>query len=111
MKITVAIPLYEAARWQDRVSENIANNVNVVGRRPVQVFRAKRERVFDRWVGVNSHQAQSKLGTRLLVTGDRPPHDMFLSHNDLLHVSGLPPNVTLEDLSKFFQPFVLGDEL
>ena len=79
--------------------------MNVVGQKPVQVFRAKRERVFDRWGGVNSNKAQSKLGTRLLVTGDMPPQDMFLSHNDLLHVSGLPPNVTLEELSKVFQPF------
>ncbi len=87
-------------------SSNIANNVAVgVGKRPIQVLRAKRERVFDKWTGVNKSIGVSKLGTRLFVTGDVPPHEMYLSHNDTLHISGLPPSVTLHDLAIFFQPF------
>lgn len=84
-------------------SKNVANNANVgVGERPIQVLRAKRERLFSKWVG---SYAQSKLGPRLIVTGEVPPHEMFLSHNDMLHISGLPPNVKLSDLATFFQPF------
>jgi len=87
-------------------SKNIANNASVgVGKRAVQVLRAKRERVFHKWVGVNRAFGQSKLGNRLFVTGDVPPHEMYLSHNDMLHLSGLPPNFTLDDLAVFFQPF------
>lgn len=87
-------------------SSNIANNVAVgVGKCPIQVLRAKRERVFDKWTGVNKSIGASKLGTRLFVTGDVPPHEMYLSHNDTLHISGLPPSVTLHDLATFFQPF------
>ncbi len=86
-------------------SKSVQNNVKVAGQRPVQVLRAKRERVFDGWTGPGRRFGQSKLGERLLVTGDVPPNEMFLSHNDLLHISGLPPNVTLTDLATFFQPF------
>ena len=87
-------------------SSNIANNAAVgIGTRPIQVLRAKRERVFDQWVGVNRAFGASKLGKRLFVTGDIPPHEMHLSHNDMLHISGLPPTVTLDDLAAFFQPF------
>ena len=87
-------------------SSNIANNAAVgIGKRSVQVLRAKRERVFDQWVGVNRAFGASKLGKRLFVTGDIPPHEMHLSHNDMLHISGLPPTVTLDDLAAFFQPF------
>lgn len=85
---------------------NIANNAVVgIGKRSIQVLRAKRERVFDQWVGVNRAFGASKLGKGLFVTGDVPTHEMYLSHNDTLHISGLPPTVTLDDLAAFFQPF------
>lgn len=87
-------------------STNIANNASVVGRkRSVQVLRAKCERVFDGWQGGTRKFAASKLGNRLVVTGDVPPNEMYLSHNDTLHISGLSPNVTLDDIALFFQPF------
>lgn len=87
-------------------SSNIVNNVVIgVGKSSIQVFRAKRERVFDNWVGDNRSFAASKLGKRLFVTGDVPPHEMYLSHHDLLHISGLPPTVTLDNLASFFQPY------
>ncbi|KAL7442045.1 hypothetical protein ACHAXM_011272 [Skeletonema potamos] len=86
-------------------AKRILNNAKVAGQRPVQVLRAKRERVFDGWTGPGRRFGQSKLGERLLVTGDVPPNEMYLSHNDMLHISGLPPNVTLTDLATFFQPF------
>jgi hypothetical protein len=87
-------------------SSNIANNAAVgIGTRPIQVLRAKRERVFDQWVGVNRDFGASKLGKRLFVTGDVPPHEMYLSHHDMLHISGLPPTITLDDLASFFQPY------
>lgn len=87
-------------------ASGIANNAAVLGQRSIQVFRAKRERVFDGWDSSYLRQyAASKLGNRLFVTGDVPPQDLFLSHNDLMHISGLPPTVTLQDLATFFQPF------
>ncbi|KAL7517083.1 hypothetical protein ACHAWX_002032 [Stephanocyclus meneghinianus] len=86
-------------------SNGIANNAAILGQRSIQVFRAKRERVFDGWTGFLRSYGKSKLGNRLIVTGEVPPHDLFLSHHDLMHISGLPPNVTLDDLANFFQPF------
>lgn len=86
-------------------SKNIINNISIVGKRSAQVLRAKRERVFDGWSGVNRSRGKSKLGDRLIVTGDVPPQEMHLSHHATLHLSGLPPNVTLDDLAVFFQPF------
>jgi len=83
-------------------SANIRNNTALVGKRSVQVRRAKRERVFAGWV--SRLRAGSKLSTRLLVTGDVPPQEMYLSHHDTLHIAGLPPHVTLDDLALFFQP-------
>jgi hypothetical protein len=87
-------------------AKGILNNAKVAGQRPVQVLRAKRERVFDGWTGPGRRFGQSKLGDRLLVTGDVPPNEMYLSHNDMLHISGLPPNVTLTDLATFSNHFV-----
>ena len=86
-------------------SRNIASNASEVGKRSIQVLRAKRERVFAGWIGTHRTFAGSKLGARLIVTGDVPPNDMFLSHHDMLHISGLPSDVTLDDLAVFFQPF------
>jgi len=87
-------------------STNVGGNAAKLGVRPVRVFRAKRERVFNKWTGVlGGHTAESKLGHRLGITGDTPPNDLFLSHHDTLHVTGLPPDVTLRDLGTFFQPF------
>jgi len=89
-------------------SKNIVHNASVVGETSIRVLRAKRERVFAGWVGKLRSYAASKLGHRLLVTGDVPPHEMFLSHHDMMHISGLPPGVTLDDLALFFQPFSAG---
>jgi hypothetical protein len=86
-------------------STNIANNAAVVGKRSAQVLRAKRERVFDGWTGPNRRFGKSKLSSRLFVTGDVPPEELFLSHHNVLHISGLPSTVTLTDLATFFQPF------
>jgi hypothetical protein len=83
----------------------IANNAAVLGQRSVQVLRAKRERVFDGWTGFLRSYGKSKLGKRLIVTGEVPPHDLFLSHHALMHISGLPPTITLDELATFFQPF------
>eukprot|EP00956_Cyclotella_meneghiniana_P035390 scaffold114357_cov81-Cyclotella_meneghiniana.AAC.6 len=86
-------------------ASGIATNATLLGQRSIQVLRAKRERIFDGWTGVRREYGQSKLGNRLFVTGDVPPQDLFLSHNDMMHISGLPPSVTLNDLATFFQPF------
>lgn len=86
-------------------SNNIATNAAAVGKRSAQVLRAKRERVFNGWESSHRTYASSKLGPRLIVTGDVPPVEMYLSHHDTMHVSGLPPHVTLEDLASFFRPF------
>ena len=86
-------------------SKNARGNAARIGVRHPRVMRAKRERVFDRWAGVHGSRALSKLGPRLLVTGDLPPNEMYLSHHSMLHVSGLPPDVSLKDLARFFQPY------
>ena len=86
-------------------SKNAKSNAATIGVRHPRVMRAKRERVFDKWAGVHGSRSLSKLGPKLLVTGDLPPNEMYLSHHSMLHVSGLPADVSLKDLAAFFQPY------
>lgn len=78
-----------------------------IGRNYVRLFPAKREMVWDGWYGPGRGLPSWKMGEKLQVRGDVPTSKFFLSHYDCLHVRGIPPHVTGEDISVFFQPHSL----
>lgn len=48
-----------------------------------------------------------KIVDRLLVVGDTPSSDFFLSHSGVLHLTNVPANVTKTEISAYFQPYCL----
>lgn len=105
---TTALVRFSTPDLADAVlnSSEVADRATALGKRPLRILRAKRERLFAGYTGPNNCHETQKLGKRLVVRGiDVPPMDLFLSHHDVVRVSGLHADTTLDDLAEFFQPY------
>ena len=72
----------------------------------VKVFPAKRSKVRDGYAGPNRSRPMYKHSdNQMVVAGEVPTSQFFLSHSDVIHLRNLSPAVTKKDLSAFFQPF------
>jgi hypothetical protein len=76
-------------------------------RAKLTILKAVRERVFDKYDGVNKWKLVKKKGHRLLVEGDVPSDEFFRSHYNVVHLSNLSPNITKKDITDFFQKYSL----
>jgi len=84
--------------WEERLED--------VGLYPVRFFRARRELIHAGFTGPVKDDEVRVMGPRLIVDGDMPSKDFFLSHPRCLHVRNLDPvSTTPEMLTELFQPY------
>lgn len=71
----------------------------------LNVFATQRDTEFDDFGGWAKEHIIYKPNDTLVVQGDLPGDDFFLSHYDVLYLDGLPKDVTKQELTAFFQPY------
>jgi len=76
-----------------------------MGRQSLTITTAHRQIVHDNPIGPTSFYLTQKLSdTRpLLVNGDLPTHQFYISHANVLHLTNVPPHVTQKMVSDYFQ--------
>ncbi len=75
------------------------------GQHRIRYSKARRELVFTgKHGGPGGNEPERGLGPRLIVDGDMPKKDFFLSHATALYLRNLDPAVTKAEISAFFQP-------
>ena len=74
-------------------------------RQILRVLPAKREVVHDKFKGPLKSFQMKKMTDKLIVEGDLPTKDFFLSHGMVLHLSYVPIGVTKKEISSQFQKY------
>ncbi|CAJ1942586.1 unnamed protein product [Cylindrotheca closterium] len=103
-----AVVKYESKDVADHlIGSDIAQQRLVeFGQHRIRYSKARRELNYSGFHGGPGGQDRlRKLGSRMVVDGDMPTKDFFLSHAGTLMLRNLDPSVTKENISKFFQPY------
>ena len=80
--------------------------VDIGQERKVRYAKARRELVFNgKHGGPDGTERLRAMGPRLIVDGDMPPKQLFLSHANTIQLRYLDPSVTKKQIAEFFQPF------
>jgi hypothetical protein len=76
------------------------------GQHRIRYNKARRELVYTgKHTGPGGEDLERELGNRLIVDGDMPTKNFYLSHATAVHIRNLDPSVTKQEISEFFQPF------
>jgi hypothetical protein len=74
-------------------------------RQILRVLPARREVVHDKFAGPVRKIQMKKMTHKLIVHGDVPSRDFFLSHAKVLHLINVPEKVSKKEISESFQKF------
>lgn len=85
-------------------SKVVRDRLATFGKYPVRFFRARQELVHDGFSGPHKAYERRRMGPRLIVDGDMPSRNFYLTHAGVLKLSNLDPTLTKEDISRAFQP-------
>eukprot|EP00549_Striatella_unipunctata_P001237 CAMPEP_0118684008 /NCGR_PEP_ID=MMETSP0800-20121206/6390_1 /TAXON_ID=210618 ORGANISM="Striatella unipunctata, Strain CCMP2910" /NCGR_SAMPLE_ID=MMETSP0800 /ASSEMBLY_ACC=CAM_ASM_000638 /LENGTH=541 /DNA_ID=CAMNT_0006580637 /DNA_START=270 /DNA_END=1895 /DNA_ORIENTATION=+ len=103
---TALVTLESAARVEQLTkSLTLPAHLEEMGKSHIRYFKAKREIVFAGYDGPAGGQERKVKGERLIVDGDVPSKDFFVSHAAVLHLRNLHPNTTKEDIAAWAQPY------
>jgi hypothetical protein len=105
---TTAIIRFESAEHAKSAlsSENVEARLKELGEYPVQLFRAKRELLHVRMAGPAKNREIRAMGPRLIVDGDMPSKNFFISHAGSIMLRNVDhASVTKESITELFQPF------
>lgn len=83
----------------------VQKSLATLQRQILRVQAAKREVVHDKFTGPVRQFQQKKMTDKLVVDGDVPSKDFFLSHASVLHLCNVPITASKQDISKHFQKF------
>jgi hypothetical protein len=86
-------------------SEMLSLRLSELGAAKVRYFKARREIVRDGMGGPRKQKEMRVLGPKLVVDGDIPTRDFFISHADTIQLRNLDKSLTKEEITDFFQPF------
>jgi hypothetical protein len=87
-------------------SSMVQQRLEEVGQHRVRFAKARRELVFTgKHGGPDRTDRLRELGPRLIVDGDMPTKQFYLSHADTVHLRNLDPSVTKQQIADFFQPY------
>lgn len=85
-------------------STQVAARLEEVGQYPVRLFHARRNILHDRME--DAYSEIRKQGHRLVVDGDMPSKNFYISHAGVVMLRNLDrESVTRESISDFFQPY------
>jgi len=75
------------------------------GKHRIRYSKARRQLVYTgKNTGPGGGELERALGPRLIVDGDMPTKNFYLSHASAVHLRNLDPSVTKDEISAFFQP-------
>jgi hypothetical protein len=103
-----AVLLMNSAEMADSSlsSSMVQERLLEVGQHRIRYAKARRELVYSGFHGgPTGSDLLRTLGARLIVDGDMPTKNLFLSHAETLHIRDLDPSVTKQQIADFFQPF------
>ncbi|GAX09984.1 hypothetical protein FisN_11Lh023 [Fistulifera solaris] len=86
-------------------SDLVKSRLRDRGKYPVQIFRARRELVHDKFGGPAKTKELRKPGPRLIVDGDMPSKNFFLTHADVVYMWGADQCISKAEISKAFNEF------
>jgi hypothetical protein len=105
---TSALVRFESADMAESAisSSMVQQRLEEVGQHRVRFAKARRELVFTgKHGGPDRTDRLRELGPRLIVDGDMPTKQFYLSHADTIHLRNLDPSVTKQQIADFFQPY------
>jgi hypothetical protein len=97
---------FESAELADNAvaSAIVEDRLTEFGQHRVRYTKARRELVYTgKHTGPMGMDPEKVLGTQLIVDGDVPTKNFFLSHASTLHLRNLDPFISKKDISDFFQ--------
>lgn len=103
-----AVLKFDSAEVADQAISSIIvqQRLTELGQHRIRYSKARRELVFTgRHGGPDGQDRLRKLGSRLIVDGDMPTKNFFLSHAGALLLRNLDPSVTKKDICDFFQAY------
>ena len=86
-------------------SNSFTNLMKHLSRQILRVQPAQRQVLFDKYGGAGRQFEMRKMTHKLIVAGDTPSHNFFISHGAVLHLSNVDPSITKLDLSQAFQKY------
>lgn len=86
-------------------SSLLKTQLQLLGNYEVLYFRARRELLHAGFGGPTKIEEMRKMGPRLIVDGDMPTKDFFLSHSRCIQLKNIDPSLSKQDISNAFQPY------
>ena len=103
-----AVLRFESAEHAENAVKStiVEQRLKDFGKHRIRYSKARRELVYTgKHTGPGKMHLERDLGSRLIVDGDMPIKNFYLSHATCVHLRNLDPSVTKQEISKFFQPF------
>ncbi|KAG7346260.1 RNA recognition motif containing protein [Nitzschia inconspicua] len=101
-----AVLRFESAEKADNAiaSSLVEQRLQEFGQHQVRYSKARRELVYTgKHTGPFGTDPERTLGLKLIVDGDMPKKNFFLSHAMTLQLRNLDPSITKQEISAFFQ--------
>jgi hypothetical protein len=87
--------------------KNMHDAIASLQKQIIRIYAAQREVVHDKYSGPIRQFQLRKTTNKLVVHGDTPSKDFFLSHAHVLHLCNVPVSVTKKQISDYFQKFCI----
>ena len=86
-------------------NSNLYKTLASLQRQILRVHSARRHVIHDKFAGPARQIQMKKMTHRLIVNGDVPSKNFFLSHAKVLHLTHVPVGIGKKDISDYFQKF------
>lgn len=103
-----AVLRFESAEHAENAVKStiVEQRLKDFGKHTIRYSKARRGLVHTgHLIGPGGRDLERELGPKLIVDGDMPTKNFYLSHASAVHLRHLDPDVTKEEISVFFQPF------
>jgi len=103
-----AVLRFESAEHAENAVKStiVEQRLKDFGKHRIRHSKARRELVYTgKHTGPGDRELERDLGSKLIVDGDMPTKNFYLSHASTVHLRNLDPSVTKQEISSFFQPF------
>lgn len=103
-----AVLRFESAEHAENAVKStiVEQQLKDFGKHTIRYSRARRDLVYTgNHTGPGGRDLERENGAKLIVDGDMPTKNFYLSHATTFHLRNLDPDVSKQQISDFFQPF------
>jgi len=103
-----AVLRFESAEHAENAVKStiVEQRLKDFGKHRIRYSSSRRELVHTgKLVGPGGRDLEREFGPKLIVDGDMPTKNFYLSHASTVHLRNLDPSVTKQEISEFLQPF------